>query len=106
MSNLKTSVIDLGVKEYKRRRLSGKAVLLDVRTEEEYSEGHIPGSINISLQDIDKVTSVIENKDRPIYVHCQSGIRSSQARDRLRELGYTNIKNIGGFAEYSGKVEK
>ena len=100
------SLIDLGIREYKRRRIFGKAVLLDVRTEEEYSEGHVPGSINIPLQEIDRLPSVIGSKGRPLYVHCQSGIRSAQACEKLREMGYSNIKNIGGFAEYSGKVEK
>ena len=81
-------------------------IILDVRTEQEYAEGHIPGSVNIPLQSIDKVASLVENKDRPLYVYCQSGFRSGQASDELRQMGYSNVKNIGGFAAYSGKVEK
>jgi len=95
--------INKGIKEYES--VSG-ALLLDVRTVQEYAEGHIPGSVNIPLQSIDKVASLVENKDRPLYVYCQSGFRSGQASDELRQMGYSNVKNIGGFAAYSGKVEK
>ena len=52
------------------------AVLLDVRTAEEYRQGHIPGSINISLQTIDKVLLEISNKETPLFVYCYSGSRS------------------------------
>ena len=95
--------INEGIMEYE---VIDGAFLLDVRSEQEYYEGHIPGSVNVPLQAIDKVASLIENKNAPLYVYCQSGIRSAQASDRLRQMGYSNVKNIGGFAAYSGKVEK
>lgn len=81
------------------------AVLLDVRAPSEYRSGHIPGSINVSLQYIDNIEDTIDNKDTPLYVYCHSGIRSSQAVAELQEMGYTNVKNIGGIAAYTGKVE-
>ena len=95
--------VNQGVKEF--QRTSG-AVLLDVRTPEEYRSGHIPGSRNISLQAIDRVASVAENKDTALYVYCQSGARSRQAAGMLKQLGYTNVNNIGGIAAYAGKVER
>ena len=82
------------------------AVLLDVRTPEEYREGHIPGSQNIPLQSLDKTEQVIDNKDTPVFVYCYSGSRSRQAVGFLEKMGYTNVKNIGGFAAYRGKVER
>lgn len=82
------------------------AVLLDVRTPQEYRDGHIPGSKNVSLQSIDKITSVAKDKAVPLYVYCQSGARSRQAVDKLRNMGYTNVTNIGGIAGYTGKVER
>lgn len=81
------------------------AILLDVRTPQEYREGHIPGSQNIPLQTIDKVATVAENKDTPLYVYCHSGGRSRQAVQRLVQMGYRNVTNIGGIAAYRGKVE-
>ena len=95
--------VNRGVKEF--QRTSG-AVLLDVRTPEEYRSGHIPGSKNIPLQTIDRVGSVSENKDTALYVYCQSGARSRQAAGVLKQMGYTNVNNIGGIAAYAGKVER
>ena len=82
------------------------AVLLDVRTPQEYGEGHIPESINVPLQTIDKVTSFAENKDTALFVYCYSGARSRQATAMLQHMGYTNVQNIGGIAAYHGKVER
>ena len=94
--------INQGVQEYKN---AVGAVLLDVRTPQEYREGHIPGSQNVPLQQLDKVEEVTENKDTVLYVYCRSGARSRQAGSLLQAMGYTNVHNIGGIAAYSGKVE-
>ncbi len=90
----------------KRFHGSPDAVLLDVRTEEEYLMGHIPGSRNIPLHTIDNVEDMVENKNTKLYVYCRSGARSRQAVNILEELGYTNAINIGGITSYSGKVER
>ena len=66
--------INEGIKEY--QSVSG-AVLLDVRTPQEYKEGHVPKSKNVPLQMIDKVTSVVTTKETPLVVYCYSGSRSS-----------------------------
>ena len=100
---LKRPDINQGVKEYSATE---GAVLLDVRTPDEYRQGHIPGSKNVPLQSIDKVTVMINNKATPIFVHCLSGARSRQAAAVLQQLGYTNVKNIGGISAYAGKVER
>ena len=94
--------INQGVQEFKN---ATGAVLLDVRSPQEYREGHIPGSQNVPLQQLDKVEEVTENKDTVLYVYCRSGARSRQAVSLLQAMGYTNVHNIGGIAAYSGKVE-
>ena len=94
--------INQGVQEYKN---ATGAVLLDVRTPQEYRDGHIPGSQNVPLQQLDNVEEVTENKDSVLYVYCHSGARSRQAVSLLKHMGYTNVHNIGGIAAYSGKVE-
>ena len=94
--------INQGVKEY--GGLEG-AVLLDIRTPQEYHEGHIPGSINIPLQSLSTADQIPAGKDAPLFVYCYSGSRSAQAVRLLTGMGYTNIKNIGGIAAYKGKVE-
>ena len=94
--------INQGVQEFKN---AAGTVLLDVRTPQEYREGHIPGSQNVPLQQLDKVEEVAENKDTVLYVYCRSGARSRQAVSLLKHMGYSNVHNIGGIAAYSGKVE-
>ena len=81
------------------------AILMDVRTPQEYQDGHIPGSRNVPLYSLDEVDSLTNNKDTALYLYCHSGSRSRQAASLLRQMGYTNAKNIGGIAAYSGKVE-
>ena len=99
----KQSDINHGVLEYQNTQ---GAVLLDVRTPQEYAEGHIPGSINIPLQSIDEAEAELENKDTELFVYCHSGARSSQAVALLEEMGYTKVNNIGGIAGYKGEVER
>ena len=98
----KSPDIDRGAAEYHD---TPGAVLLDVRTPQEYREGHIPGSKNVPLQAIDKMADIAENKDTVLYVYCYSGARSRQAVSLLQYMGYTNVKNIGGISEYHGEVE-
>ena len=95
--------IDQGIREYES---ASGAILLDVRTSKEYQEGHIPGSKNIALQNIEKIASMAKDKETPLYVYCYSGSRSSHAVSILRRMGYTNVTNIGGIAAYAGKVER
>ena len=94
--------INQGVQEYKN---AAGAVLLDVRSPQEYREGHIPGSQNVPLQQLDNVEEVAENKETALYVYCHSGMRSRQAVSLLQAMGYINAHNIGGIAAYQGKVE-
>ena len=99
----KQNDINQGVKDY--HNIPG-AVLLDVRTPQEYQEGHIPGSKNVPLQSIDKISSVADNKNIPLFVYCYSGGRSRQATAMLQHMGYANVQNVGGITAYSGKVER
>ena len=95
--------INQGVEKFKA---ASEAVLLDVRTPQEYREGHIPDSKNVPLQQLDKVSAVVNNKNVPLFIYCYSGARSRQAAGMLQRMGYTNVNNIGGIASYSGKVER
>ena len=99
---LKQPDINRGVQEFRNTK---DAILLDVRTPQEYQEGHIPGSKNVPLQRLDKLEELTENKDTVLYVYCHSGARSRQATSFLQYMGYTNVHNIGGITAYSGKVE-
>ena len=81
-------------------------IILDVRTQEEYDEGHIPGAIVISHEEIEeKAEDVLTDKDQLILVYCRSGRRSKIAAEALVELGYTNIKEFGGISDWPYEVE-
>ena len=95
--------IDRGVEEF---RNTEHAVLLDVRTKEEYRDGHIPGSINIDVAEMHTAPSVLKDKNVPLFVYCYSGARSGRAVSLLKNMGYTNVKNIGGISTYSGRKER
>ena len=76
-------------------------IILDVRTQEEYDQGHIPGAIVISHEEIaEKAEDVLTDKDQLILVYCRSGRRSKIAAEALVELGYTNIKEFGGIIDW------
>lgn len=79
------------------------AVLLDVRTEAEYSEGHVPGSVNLPL---DRLEDISYSKDTPLFVYCRSGARSGRGVEYLKRAGYENAVNIGGIITYHGPVER
>ena len=89
--------INEGVKKF---RQTPNAILLDVRTEEEYSETHIEGSTNLPLQKIEIATSIITDKNKPLFVYCRSGVRSAKAVEILKKMGYTNVNDIGGILDY------
>ncbi len=93
--------INAGVDQFQK---IDNAVLIDVRTEDEYKSGHIEGSINIPLQNISDVQNRIKELNTPIFVHCLSGGRSAKAASALKSMGYTNVTNIGGINGYRGKV--
>lgn len=95
--------INEGVKEFESLT---EAALIDVRTPEEYREGRIPKSKNIPLQEMEEIYNEIEDRNLPIFVYCHSGVRSRQAVSYLQQLGYTNVRNIGGIISYQGKLEK
>ena len=81
-------------------------IILDVRTQEEYDEGHIPGAILIPNTEIEATAEeVLTDKDQLILVYCRSGRRSKLAAEILVELGYTNIREFGGIIDWPYEVE-
>lgn len=78
-----------------------RAMLIDVRTKDEYKIGHIYGSNCIPLNDIlNNPFSICENKDTPIILYCQKGYKSSAAAQALIDVGYSRIYTIPGIAQY------
>lgn len=99
----KTPDIDQAITNY---RQTDGAVLLDVRTPQEYREGHIPGSKNTPLSTLERSNPLHFQKNTPLFVYCRSGSRSRQASSLLKQMGYTNVQNAGGILFYNGKITK
>lgn len=96
----KTDIND-GVEAF---RAAPGAYLVDVRTGPEYEAGHIEGSINVPLHSIHLIVNHIRDIHAPIFVYCQSGARSGQATSMIKEMGFTNVTNIGGLNHYKGNL--
>ena len=81
-------------------------IILDVRTQEEYDQGHIPGAILIPDTEVEVTAEeVLTDKDQLLLVYCRSGRRSKLASEILVELGYTNIKEFGGIIDWPYETE-
>lgn len=105
--NFKKSTASLSMKEAAGELAKDKSIyLLDVRTKEEYAGGHIPGSVNVPLNEIQKVEKLVPEKDARVFVYCQGGGRSRQAGSVMAKMGYTNVTNIGGIVQWRGNLER
>ena len=82
-------------------------IILDVREQDEYDSGHIPGAVLLPVGTIDEETAaeVIPEKDSTVLVYCRSGNRSKTASSALAELGYTNIYEFGGINTWPYETE-
>lgn len=83
-------------------------VLLDVRRDDEYKSGHIPGAVlhTNELMTKENTESLLGDKNQHIYVYCRSGRRSKEASQKLAAYGYTNVVEIGGILDYAGILER
>lgn len=83
-------------------------IILDVRQQEEYDSGHIPGAVLLPVGTIDEDTAaeVIPEKDSTLLVYCRSGNRSRTAASALAKLGYTNIYEFGGINTWPYEIEQ
>lgn len=82
-------------------------IILDVRRQDEFDEGHIPGAILVPNESIgeDEIPE-LPDKDQLILVYCRSGRRSKEASQKLAELGYTNVYEFGGIIDWDGEIVK
>ncbi len=85
----------------------GSVILVDVRTEEEYNEGHIKTSINIPLDTLEtEISNYVTDVNQPIMVYCRSGSRSGVAAAWLNENGYASVYDLGGIQNWPYEIEK
>lgn len=94
--------------EAKEMMETKEVLILDVREQEEYESGHIPGAVLLPVGSIDENTAAetIPEKDTTVLVYCRSGNRSKTASAKLAELDYTNIYEFGGINTWPYETEK
>lgn len=96
--------MDITIPNYKQLRESGTAhELIDVREVFEWNEGHIEGARLIPFSDLEfEIEKQVPNKTSTIVLYCRTGGRSSRAMELLKNMGYTNVRNlVGGYAMWS-----
>lgn len=94
--------------EAKEMMDSQEVIILDVREQDEYDGGRIPGTVLLPVGTIDETTAaeVIPEKDSTVLVYCRSGNRSKTASSTLADLGYTNIYEFGGINTWPYETEE
>ena len=86
---------DINYKTVQKIQKQENTILLDVRSHQEYEEGHLNGAISLSLYSLaNKILKIVPNKKTAIIVYCTSGARSKQAQRLLEQLGYENVYNL------------
>jgi len=87
--------------------MDSECTILDVREQDEFDTGHIPGAILLPYTEIEtKAETILPDKEKLILVYCRSGRRSKIAAESLVNLGYTNIKEFGGIIDWPYEIEK
>ena len=85
--------------------IADEFIVIDVRTPEEFKEGHIEESSNVEWQIISSIIDEVK-KDQKIYLYCRSGRRSQKATDILIDLGYGDVTNLGGIKDAAIFLER
>ncbi|MDQ3141443.1 MAG: rhodanese-like domain-containing protein [Bacteroidota bacterium] len=103
MFQLLKNLFGFGPKVDYRELLQNGALIIDVRTKAEFQNGHIRGSLNIPLQNLQNNFSKIK-KDKPVITCCASGIRSASAKGILKSNGFAEVHNGGGWMSLQNEI--
>lgn len=104
----KGRVGEISLEEAVGRAALGRAVLVDVREESEWQQGHIPGATHISKGVIERdIEKHVENAETPIILYCGGGFRSAIAAENLQKMGYRDVLSLaGGYRGYCEALGK
>ncbi|MES2395735.1 MAG: rhodanese-like domain-containing protein [Bacteroidota bacterium] len=104
MLNTIKKIFGIGPKVDYAELVKKGAIILDVRSNGEYSGGHVKGSINIPVDQLSKNLSKLKDKNKPIITVCASGMRSASAKSILKSNGYPHVYNGGGWGSLQNKL--
>ncbi|MCI0469835.1 MAG: rhodanese [Nitrospirae bacterium] len=97
----KLKPFEVSIADFEKALKTGSAVIVDVRTPDEFKKGHFKGAVNIPAEDMSKRFAELP-KDKPIYFHCSTGVRAEMAYDTLKEKGY-DVKCLLAIAAFEGE---
>lgn len=83
-----------------RQLVQDGAKLVDVRTPGEFSAGHLPGAVNVPLQELGARLKSLGAKEKPVVLYCASGTRSAMAKSVLKNAGFQQVFNLGGMGRW------
>jgi len=104
MLNTIKNILGLGSKINMKELIENGAVILDVRSKGEYAGGHVKGSVNIPVSDLQGSLKKLKDKNKPIITCCAPGMRSATAKSILQNAGYTNVHNGGSWYSVNNHV--
>ena len=81
-------------------KIPASALLVDLRDPEDYSRGHLPGAVNLTVQ---KIINEVAH-DKPILLYCYAGMKSLMATTALKAKGFKQVENLGGVNRYTGEL--
>jgi phage shock protein E len=88
-----------------RRHLQNGALVIDVRCRAEFNSGHLPRAVNLPLDEIEgALPHHVQDRNKVLLLHCQSGLRSGMAKKRLKAMGYENVFNLGSYGRAASIV--
>ncbi len=105
---MESSYQQITQEEAKEMMDTQEVVILDVREQDEFDAGHIPGAVLLPVGTIteDTAAAVIDDLDTVVLVYCRSGNRSKTASQALADLGYTNVYEFGGINSWPYEIEE
>lgn len=83
-----------------RRQVESGARLVDVRSPGEYASGHLPGALNLPVDQLSSRLGELEDKSKPVVLYCRSGARSARAAEVLKGAGYKTVHNLGAMSRW------
>lgn len=104
MINTLKNLFGLGVKTDYAALVKSGAMIIDVRSKGEYESGHIKGSLNIPLDQLNNHLNKLKDKTKPVITCCASGMRSASAKNFLVSKGYAAVHNGGGWSSLQRKL--
>lgn len=96
----------ISVQAAKEKMDTEEVYVVDVRTKEEFAQGHIVNAINLPLDTLTKTMEYPFAQEDQVLVYCRSGNRSAQAAEKLSEFGFTHIYDFGGIQDWTYEIEQ